>query len=113
MSDSVELVAAVGGEVITYTPHGGAPKTFLAIVHRRPTQVQSGGRPYTAKVIEMDIPRDATDGVLSVKEGHDTVRFKVNLSDAQDTLFTVAKVISQDAGLVATDGGLFHVECHG
>jgi len=112
-SESVQLVVALGGELITYQPQDGAPRTFKALVHRRPIQVQAGGRPYTNKVLELDLPRDGTNGVLSVKEGHDTVRVKFNLADAQETTFTVAKVVSQDAGMVASDGGLFHVECHG
>jgi len=113
-SDSVNLVAQLGGETIAYTPDGGAAVSFKAIVHRgKPGQaVQSGARPYTRKVLELEIPKDADDGVTSIKEGHDTVSVKFNIDDASATTFTVAKILSQDAGLVSMDGGLWRVECH-
>lgn len=111
MSDSVDMVAALGGELVTYTPCGGVAKTFRAIVERRPMQVeQAGGFQYGANTIELLIPRDATDGVLAVQERKDRVRFKKSLSDAQEMEFSVNKILQEDAGLVAGDGGLFRVE---
>lgn len=109
-SDSVNLVAQLGGELVTYTPQGGAAKTFMALVERRPTQVQqTGGFSYGATTIELQIPRDATDGVLSIKERFDKVAFKKSLDDAAATTFTVTKILQEDAGLTASDGGMFHV----
>lgn len=113
-SESVNLVAQLGGETVTYAPHGGVAKTFKAIVDRGlPGQeVQGGVRQYTRKVRRLSIPNDADDGVTSIKEGHDTVSCKFNLDDAAATTFTVAKLIGHDAGLVSGDGGLWVVECH-
>lgn len=109
-SDSVQLIAQLGGELVTYTPYGGVAKTFKAVVERRPTQVeQAGGFQYGANTLELLIPRDATDGVLAVQERKDRVRFKKSLDDVQETDFTVNKLIQEDAGLVASDGGLFRV----
>jgi hypothetical protein len=110
MSDSVDMVAALGGELVTYTPYGGVAKTFKAIVERRPTQVEStGGVPYGVNTLELFIPRDATNGVLEIQARKDRVRFKKDLSDAQETDFSVQKVIQEDAGLTANDGGMFRV----
>jgi len=110
-SVSVTMVAQLGGEVVTYLSAGGVAKTFKAIVERRPMQVESaGGFQYGANTIELLIPRDATDGVLTVQERKDRVQFKKSLDDAQATEFTVNKVIQEDAGLIATDGGMFRVE---
>lgn len=110
MSDSVDMVAQLGGELVTYTPHDGVARTFKAIVERRPTQVQSaGGFHYGANTLELLIPRDATNGVTSIKERFDRVRFKKSLDDAQETDFSVNKVIQEDAGLLAFDGGMFRV----
>jgi hypothetical protein len=110
MSDSVELVAQLGGEVITYVPYGGTAKQFKAIVERRPTQVQqTGGFSYGANTLELMIPRDATDGVTAIQERKDRVRFKKSLGDREETDFTVNKVIQEDAGLAASDGGMFRV----
>lgn len=111
MSDSVNLVAQLGGEIVTYTPYGGVAKTFKAIVERRPSQVaQVGGHQFAANTIELQIPRDATDGVLAVQERKDRVRFKKRLDDTDETEFTVQKVVQEDAGLTSSDGGMFHLE---
>lgn len=109
-SDSVNLVASLGGELVTYTPYGGVARTFRALVERRPTQVQgAGGFQYGANTIELQIPNDATDGVSEVQERKDRVSFKKSLKDASVTEFSVNKLIHEDAGLVASDGGMFHV----
>lgn len=107
-SDSVMLVAALRGELITYTPDGDESRTFKAIVNRRPMQVQNAGRPaYHANTIELQIPRDAEQGVLAVVEGHDKVTFKHQLDDEDETEFTVTKIVQEDTGLVPSDGGMF------
>lgn len=114
MSDSVTLVAQLGGELVTYTPHGGVAKTFKAIVERRPMQVeQAGSYAYQQNEVQVLVPRDATDGVLTVQEGKDVIRFKQHLSDAQERDYTVMKIVQQDAGLTASDGGLFTLAVEG
>ncbi len=111
MADAVDMVAALGGELVTYQPHNGTAKAFKAVVERRPTQVQNGpGGSYGVNTIELWFPRDATNGVLTVQPRKDTVRFKKSLSDADVTEFTVNKLIEEDAGLAASDGGMFRVE---
>lgn len=110
-SVSVDLVAQLGGELVTYTPDGGVARSFKAIVERRPSQVaQVGGHQFAANTIEVLVPRDATDGVLIVQERKDRVRFKKRLDDAQETEFTVQKVLHEDVGLTSSDGGMFHLE---
>ena len=109
-SDAVEMVAQLGGELVTYTPHGGVARTFLALVERRPTQVESsGGVSYGANTLELYIPKDATNGVTEIQVRKDRVRFKKNLGDAQETDFSVQKIIQEDVGLIASDGGMFRV----
>ena len=111
MSDAVSMVAALGGELVTYRPYNGTAKTFKAIVHRRPSQVQAvGGSAFGVTTIEVEIPRDATDGVLTVQPRKDTISFKQHLSDPAVREFTVHKLLSEDSGLVASDGGLFRIE---
>jgi len=108
--DTVHLVAQLGGELVTYQPWNGVPRTFKALVDRRPMQVESaGGFPYGANSVELLIPRDATDGVLAVEERKDRVRFKKKLDDAQESEFLVNKILQEDAGLTAGDGGAFRV----
>ena len=109
-SDSVVLVAQLGGELVTYTPQGGVARTFKALVERRPTQVESaGGFQYGANTLELSIPRDAVDGVLTIQVRKDRVRFKKNLTDAQETDFSVNTILQEDAGLTASDGGMYRV----
>lgn len=114
MSDAVDLVAALGGELITYLPHHGTAKTFKALVERRPLQSeQAGGYPYQLSTIEVTFPRDATNGVLAVQEGKDTMRLTQHLHDTQARDYRVAKIVKEDAGLSASDGGLFTVLVEG
>jgi len=102
------MVSQLGGELITYTPDGDESKTFKAIVNRRPLQKQEVGRTaYHANTIELQIPRDAEQGVLAVVEGHDKVSFKRQLDDEDETEFTVTKIVQEDVGLVPSDGGMF------
>ena len=114
MPDAVEIVAACGGEVVTYLPYGGTAKSFRAIVERRPLQPeQAGGYPYQINSIELTFPRDATDGVLTVSEGKDQVTFKQRLQDASARTYAVSKIVREDAGLTASDGGMFTVLVEG
>ncbi len=110
MSDSVNLVAALGGELVTYQPYGGVTKTFKAIVERQPSQVEnSPAGSYPVNTLEVFIPKDATNGVTAVQPRKDRMRFKKTLGDTQETDFTVQKIIQEDAGLVAGGGGMFRV----
>ena len=105
------MIAALGGEMITYLPAGGVPKTFLALIERQPSQVQqSQGGPYAVDTLEVYIARDATDGVTSIQPRKDKMTFKKNLSDADPSDFTVQKILQEDVGVTATDGGMFHVQ---
>jgi hypothetical protein len=98
------------GEWVTYYAYGGSLKTFKALVERKPSQVQSaGGYAYAANVLDVFLPRDAAAGVLAVRERMDKMRFKRNLSDAQDTEWTVTKVMGEDAGIAGL-GGMYHIQ---
>lgn len=106
MSDSVDMANQLDGELVTYVPYVGVPRRFKAIVKRRPTQVEQAGHfQYGANTIELLIPRDATNGVLTVQTRKDTVTFKKNLSDTQETTFTVNTIMQEDTWM----GGMFHV----
>lgn len=109
VTDVVRLVADLGGEPVTYIPSGGVAKQFKALVERQPSQVaNSPAGNYPVNALEVFFPRDATDGVLTVQPRKDSMRFKKNVSDSQDTEFTVQKILEEDTGL-AGSGGMFHV----
>lgn len=110
MSDSVDLVAQCGGELVTYTPYGGVARSFKAIVERQPSQVQqSQAGPYPVNAVDVLIPRDAVNGVMTIQVRKDTMRFKKNVSDTDESTFTVQKIMQEDVGLAASDGGMFRV----
>lgn len=109
-SDSVRMVAQLGGEVIIYTPHGGLPKTFRVVIKRRPTRVESaGGFQFASNMLEVYVPRDSTDGVMTIQLSKDKMTFAKRIGDAQATEFKVIKILSEDAGMVPSDGGMFRV----
>lgn len=111
-NDAVQLVASLGGELVTYSPHGGTAKTFKAYIEREqpPEQVAStAAGSYAVNMLEITFPMDATDGVLKVQARKDRVRFKKNVWDSEDTEFVVNKIIKADIG-IAGSGGMFTVQ---
>lgn len=109
-NDAVQLVADLGGELVTYIPYGGTAKTFEAVVERQPSQVAaSPAGSYPVNLLEVTFPMDATDGVLAVQPRKDRIQFKKNLGDAQATEFVVQKIIREDNG-IAGSGGMFTVQ---
>ena len=111
MSESVEIVLGLGGEVVTYHPFGGVPKTFRAIIDRVPAPIQDGGTfQYALNTLSVTFPRDATNGMASVQPRKDRISFKRNLSDADVTMFAVQKILQEDAGMTPADGGMFVVQ---
>ena len=110
MSDATDMIAALGGELVTYRPYGGTETTFEAIVERQPSQVASSpAGNYTVNVIEVTFPMHATEGVLTVQPRKDRIQFKKNLGDRQETEFVVSKIVREDIG-IAGSGGMFTVE---
>lgn len=115
-SDSVNLIAALGSEAVlaTYIPHGGVEKQFKILVDRQPSQTQqSAGGAYAVNKLEVEVPIDATHGMTAIQVRKDKIRFKWNLSDSQETEFTVQKIIREDLGIVPSDGGMFRLEVQG
>ncbi len=110
MSDAIAMVAALGGEVVTYLPYGGVAKQFKAIIEREPSRVAAfSGATYSEHAMLVTFPRHATDGMMSVAKGKDRFMLKHRLSDSDEKEFTVVMVQDEDAGLVASDGGMFTV----
>lgn len=109
MSDAVDMIEALGGELITYRPWGGVARQFKAIVEREPSRVASGpSGNYPVKELEILVPRDEIHGVLTVQKGKDCVSFKRSLGDAQEEEFKVTKIVAEDSGL-AGGGGMFRL----
>jgi hypothetical protein len=107
-SDTINLIRQLGGELITYTPFGGAAKSLWAIVERDRTAIESqlvNGAMYAVSMRHILVANDPNDGITSVIEHKDRVSFKKNLSDAAETVMTVQTILKQDAGLAGDTGG--------
>jgi hypothetical protein len=110
-SPTVQAIRALSKETVSYTPSGGVAKTIPAIITRPTVEVVSpGGQASPANTPTIEIANDATDGVTSVKERFDTVAFTRNLDDAAVTSFRVEKILGQDNGIEANDGGLWKLQ---
>lgn len=110
MADAVDLVAALGGELITYRPYGGTAKQFKAIVEREPSRVAAfTGVAYPEQAMLVTFPKDASDGVQSIGKGKDRIVCKRHVSDQQEGEYTVVMVQDEDVGMVAGDGGMWTV----
>lgn len=87
-----------GIELITYTPQGGTAKQIYAYVTRGPIDVAAvGGRPIAQDEIEIELAHDSTLGILVPKERFDRVTIKDNLGGTVDRVYTVSKIMKQDA----------------
>jgi hypothetical protein len=109
---AVFLDPADFGETITYRQYT-APATFTnkainAQVFRgvQVDAVRIGGQPLDAKIIEVQVARDATLGIATVKPGLDRVQLKAKLSDSGNTEFQVVQLLEHDPGV-------WRLECHG
>ena len=99
-------------EAVTYRQYT-APATFTnktinAQVFRgvQVDSVRIGQQALAAKLIEIQIARDATLGIATVKSGLDRVRVKNKLGDAADMEFQVVEILEHDPGI-------YRLECHG
>ncbi|WP_447979081.1 hypothetical protein [Candidatus Nitrospira bockiana] len=111
-SDATRMIAALGGEVIGYRPKGGAALSILGIVDRsRPEAAETQGGPKYARLqIRLTVANDATEGVTAVTVGEDLVECKADVDDEAVSIFRVTGILSQDKGLTAGDGGMWHLE---
>jgi len=99
-------------EAITYRQYT-APATFTnktinAQVFRgvQVDAVRLGGQALDAKIVEIQIAKDTTLGIATVKPGLDRVRLKNKLSDSGDYEFQVVQLLEHDPGI-------WRLECHG
>lgn len=110
MSDAVNVVAALGGELVTYTPSGGVAKQFTAIVERTPSAPSVfGGASYPENAIVVTFPKDATNGVLTVHKGKDRITVKRHVSDSVETEYTVVMIEEEPAWSAGGIGDLWKV----
>src|SRR3989338_1491513 len=86
-------------ESITYTPNGGSPKAVKALVVRE--RLQADG-PDQGRVLnrqaEVYVANDATEGVISVDKGNDTVSFPVFV-EGSAVSWRVVEVLGKDEGM--------------
>lgn len=93
MCDPAEL-----GESLAYTPSGGAEKTIRAIVERSGLDPDPQIRGVVTRRVTLHVPRHATYGVTSVKEGYDTVKVDIAPGDTSQVVHRIERVIGSSPG---------------
>ena len=111
MSQAYEQLAALGGEVGTYTPQGKAGKSVLAVLDPVRRADVLGNQTFLTKTYDLWIVNSSTEGVASVKAGYDTFAIKLLPSDSADTVLRITKIHPErDQGFPGDGVGMWHLE---
>lgn len=100
-NDAVHLVDDdVFGESVTYTPKGGTPATYSAVVDRRPDAPIDGQSRGLAHDLIISLVRDSTgtNGPANARPG-DRVSVKVQVGDSSARDLTVVVVSENDSAM--------------
>ncbi|WP_447983786.1 hypothetical protein [Nitrospira sp. Nam74] len=95
------------GEMVTYTPHLGAPRDIGVLVERNVERDMKASGAAFPLVFEMWIPNHPTLGVETINERLDKVTVKVRVNDTVPREFRVMQVLG------GSDPGAWHVEIRG
>lgn len=111
MSQAFEQLAALGGELVTYTPYQKAPRQVLALVDPVRRTDMLGQKSYLTKTYLVFIVKSASEGIAVVKESFDTLSLKLTPQDASETVLRVTKILpDRDDGTPGDGVGLWHLE---
>ncbi len=111
MSQALEQLQSLGGELGTYTPSSGAAKRILGLVDPVRRTDTLGNQTFLSKTYDVWIVKSATEGVESVKAGFDTFAIKLNANDATETPLRITKVHPErDGGIPGDSVGMWHLE---
>jgi hypothetical protein len=91
-------------ETITYTPYGNSPITIRALIDRDVPTAIAGLNGAAAYKHEIMIANSATDGVLVVNKGKDTVILNNKVGGKVET-FVVMPIIQNDQGMFHLGAG--------
>ena len=101
---------AVHGEDVTYTPHGGAARTIVAIVERDArTTISEGARTPSATMTVLSTNgASKTDdgfggiGLDEIKPGGDTIGYTVRKGEATSTR-RIGSIVEQAGGMLIVE----------
>ena len=111
MSQALEQLKALGGELGTYTPQGQASRSLVALVEPIRRLDTMGNQSWLAKTYELWIVKSADEGVASVKEQYDTFAVKLQPTDTEETVLRITKIYPErDTGTPGDGVGMWHVE---
>lgn len=111
MSQAYEQLAALGGEMGTYTPHGKAGKPVLAVLDPVRRADVMGNQTFLTKTYDLWIVRSSTEGVATVKAGYDTFAVKLLPADTDETVLRITKIHPErDYGMPGDGVGMWHLE---
>jgi hypothetical protein len=66
-----EMIAALGGERVVYTPTGGRPRTILALVDRQPVATYGEEQNGIAPKMTVQVENHPTRGIDAARIGYD------------------------------------------
>jgi len=88
------------GELLDYTPAGGAEKSIRALVNRSPVGPDFQLFDVGIKRYSVIVPRDATLGLTSVNAaGNDTVKIKEYKGTGSAEVHRVERIVRQNPGI--------------
>ena len=111
MSQALEILEALGGEQVVYTPKLGSPKTVMALVDPMRRVDNLGNQSFLTKTYEVWVVKSGEEGIKSVTPNVDTIKLRLQPSDPADTILKITKIYPErDHGIPGDHVGMWHLE---
>ena len=111
MSLTGEIIRTLGNKQVIYTPKLGSPKTVWAMVDPLRRIDNLGNQSFLTKTYEIWLVKGSDEGIPTVTVNVDTLRCKINESDAAETLLKITKIYpEQDDGAPGDGSAMWHLE---
>jgi len=112
MSQALEILKALGGEPVRYTPKLGAAKTITALVDPMRRVDNLGNQTFLTKTYEVWISKSPDEGMPVVTVNVDTIALRLNGEwDPVETALKITKIYPERDHGVPGDGiGMWHLE---
>ena len=111
MSQALEILKALGGEQVLYTPKRGTAKTITALVDPLRRVDALGNQLFLTKTYEVWLSKHPEEGMPTVTVNIDTIRFKDQQCDTAEIVLKITKIYPErDAGIPGDGVGMWHLE---
>lgn len=111
MSQALEILQALGGEPVLYTPKLGRAKTITALVDPMRRTDNLGNQVFLTKTYEVWLSKHPDEGMPAVAVNVDTIKLKLEACDSQQTTLKITKIYPErDHGIPGDGVGMWHLE---